>query len=733
MSTTSAPNANTETYTRLKHMGQVRRAQLVFGLLILLSIVTFGAAFVSYTQNIKTACLCAALRQFDSQNGLITLHPRSNGSAAGLIQDGDVLVAVDGVPVPAGATVAEAEALISQKPGGTLITLTIQTGSAPVREVQFTSEWYYWLIQGAALLGISFQTAYSFTLILELLTFGVGLAVVGLIVWRRSDDWMALYAALAIIVATLIFSQPLINFDDDAPIFTHIYFVVGSTLALGFGLLFPDGRFRPRWGALLIPIYATWSFISNFGLLTNPNLSAAGILVIALLYVGVFVYRYRQFMTPSQRQQTKWAGLGIAVAFVSRTIFNLSIEIIRTSAPIDTLRIFFFFASPISSLLTLVLPLGFMFAMLRYRLYDVDLAINRGLVYGLVTAGLGALFVLIFFVAQAVLGGVFSAGQSTIAIALSAAATALLFNPTRKRVQNIIDRRFYGFRFDLNQLAAGQKNPEIKNPGLLTGRTLGNYQVLGVLGRGGMGEVYQGQNGQKTVAIKILPSDLAEQENFRKRFAREAQTLAAFDHPNIVKVFDSGENDGIVYMAMEYVQGQELADFIRERGTISLDEAWPFVQDFAAALDYAHNHGLVHRDIKPSNIMLRQVDGRSRAVLMDFGIAKIQDAQTALTGTGAVGTIDYMAPEQILVAKEVDHRADIYALGVVLYEMLTGERPFKGGAGQVLFAHLQQPPPDPRDVKDDIPSMAAHAVLKALSKNPDDRYQSAGELAQALH
>ncbi|MCX9079943.1 MAG: serine/threonine-protein kinase, partial [Candidatus Methanoperedens sp.] len=172
-----------------------------------------------------------------------------------------------------------------------------------------------------------------------------------------------------------------------------------------------------------------------------------------------------------------------------------------------------------------------------------------------------------------------------------------------------------------------------------------------------------------------------------------------------------------------------------EHNTLPADQACTLIRELAAALDYAHAQGLVHRDIKPSNIMLRlKPDSETHeAVLMDFGIAKIQDARTRYTGSGAIGTVDYMAPEQIMAAKEVDHRADIYALGVVLYEMLTGQRPFQGSAGQVLFAHLQQPPPDIRSINPDLPRSIAHAVTRVLSKDPNDRYDSAGAFAEALN
>jgi serine/threonine-protein kinase len=153
------------------------------------------------------------------------------------------------------------------------------------------------------------------------------------------------------------------------------------------------------------------------------------------------------------------------------------------------------------------------------------------------------------------------------------------------------------------------------------------------------------------------------------------------------------------------------------------------MHDIGAALDAAHQQGFVHRDLKPGNIMIRP---NGQAVLMDFGVTKMTDASSSLTGTGALGTIDYMAPEQIMSAKEVDHRADIYALGVMLYEMMTGERPFKGGPAQVMFAHIQQPPPDPRDINAEIPRHIARAIMQAMSKNPEERFQSAGEFAAAL-
>jgi predicted Ser/Thr protein kinase len=601
-----------------------------------------------------------------------------------------------------------------------------------LRQIDLTTASYFWIsIVGSSIMYLPFFT--------------VGL----LIYWRRSDERIAILSILVLLgfsvgllPTVLLYSLRYLTPDDAlnrlAIVGVYLMSPFAWPLLPSFLLSFPDGRFVPGWTRYV----AVFGFVTGIVWSAFPQEFAnpQGLLVvitfitpILLFGSGLYaqVYRYRRVSTPAQRQQTKWFVMGLGVVGVF-TCFMMPLysvpELLHPQPGITTLV--YEALTMLWNISFMSIPLAVGFAILRYRLWDVDLVINRSLVYGVVTLILAAVFAAGVVILRAVLGQ----EQSGIALAVSLVAAGGLFNPARKQVRHFVDRRLYRLRFDLNELAQAQKLPEVKNAGALTGKKLGCYQVLDVVGKGGMGEVYKGFDGTKTVALKILPDDLAKQEEYRARFQREAEMMRALQHPNIVRLFDAAESDGLRYLALEYVDGLDLGDYLRERGPLPADETCALLCDLAAALDYAHRQGLVHRDIKPSNIMLRlKPDGETNeAVLMDFGIAKIQDARTRYTGSGAIGTVDYMAPEQIMAAKEVDHRADIYALGVVVYEMLTGQRPFQGSAGQVLFAHLQQPVPDPREINPNVSRAAAKATLQALAKQPEERFQSAGEFVAAL-
>lgn len=288
-----------------------------------------------------------------------------------------------------------------------------------------------------------------------------------------------------------------------------------------------------------------------------------------------------------------------------------------------------------------------------------------------------------------------------------------------------------------------QETPTIQSQssGSFSGSHIAPYEIGDLLGRGGMSEVYKGIHVRlgKPVAIKVLPSTFASKGDFRTRFHREARAVAALSHPNIVQVFDFGDFQGAYYMVMDLIDGQDLMAYLNESESLPLTHVLSIGKDIAAALDYAHSKGIVHRDIKPSNILLRDNTDTPDAwpyqcVLTDFGVAKIRQESTNSTKTGGIlGTLNYMAPEQIRQTSQVTHHADIYALGVVMYRALTGRLPFSGdNFGSVIDGHLHREPPDPRTINSQIPDAIAAALLKAMSKEPENRFETANSFLSAL-
>ena len=573
---------------------------------------------------------------------------------------------------------------------------------------------------------------------LDLLSLAVYTVMAVFLLARRGDDWMALYVGITLILTASVYSNG--SYTDGVFFWINILLrSLGQTIHVIFFYLFPDGKFVPRWARwLFVPLFLYRFIVLTDYYINHTSIHALDIGILVLLTIigmGYQVYRYRKLLTPLQRQQVKWTlvGLSFTIPIVSAYIF--AVPIANFLGPESASNYFLLRTLRVGEQLGLfIFPITLVFSMARYRLWDIDIAINKSLVYAASSVLLAIPFLVVFWGMQALLRIFLGQTHAEIAVAVSGLVVGVLFNPARKQAQSLIDRHLYGLRFDLNELRRSQRPAQVTTPGLLTGRILGQYEVLDVIGHGGMGEVYKGYSDDQLAAIKVLPQKFTGQPDFRKRFAREAETITLLQHPNIVKMYAYGETeDGIPYMAMEYIEGQELNDLLKERGSLPLETALQLIGELAVALDYAHSKGFVHRDIKPSNIMVRSdPEGRLHPVLMDFGVAKIQDAHTRLTGTGAVGTIDYMAPEQIKEAGSVDNRADIYAMGLLLYEMLTGQRPFQGNPAQVMFAHLQQPPPDPRKANPTIPGQIADVILRALSKRPDDRYPTAQAMAHAL-
>src|ERR1700731_3009721 len=279
---------------------------------------------------------------------------------------------------------------------------------------------------------------------------------------------------------------------------------------------------------------------------------------------------------------------------------------------------------------------------------------------------------------------------------------------------------------------------------ILPGRRLGPYEILTAIGAGGMGEVYKARDTRldRIVAIKVLPTHLADRSELRERFEREAKTIASLNHPHICTLYDTGHQDGIDFLVMEYLEGETLAQRLA-KGPLPIQQVLQYAIEIADALDKAHRKGITHRDLKPGNIMLT----KSGTKMLDFGRAKLkQDASPgagplsqlptathAITAQGTIlGTLQYMAPEQ-LEGKEVDARTDIFAFGAVVYETATGKRAFEGESqASVIAKILETDPPPISSLQPMTPPALDRVVKRCLAKEPDERWQSANDLTNEL-
>lgn len=270
------------------------------------------------------------------------------------------------------------------------------------------------------------------------------------------------------------------------------------------------------------------------------------------------------------------------------------------------------------------------------------------------------------------------------------------------------------------------------------GAEFAGYRLESVIARGGMSTVFLSESLRlaRKVAVKVLAQDLADDDTFRERFVRESLIAASLDHPNVIPIYDAGEADGLLYIAMRYVQGPQLKAVVQSSGPLPPQRLIPIMSQVGGALDAAHARGLIHRDVKPGNILVDSLGGQppsDHVYLCDFGLTKQASSHTGLTQTGQfVGTIDYIAPEQI-EGRDVDARTDIYSLGCVLYECITGSVPFKKSTeAAVLWAHIQELPVPATERNQDLPPEIDAVIAKALDKTPDARYQSCADLVNAL-
>lgn len=602
-------------------------------------------------------------------------------------------------------------------------------------------------------LSTTFYAAYQTGLVVLL---AIAFAVAGVIIaWNKSDDWLALLVAFTLIGQGANAFGPLQRMAAIPSFEIPVRFVIAMVL-MGLPLscyLFPDGKIQKRWTLYVASLWFIWLMVSVFWHFFPLNIFERGgtatlrylLSLLAVLSTGIYaqIYRYRTTDSGTKREQLKWIVFGVAVGILTGIGVNLFLTFFNLTKPsAETYLIVDMITQTLSVLAQFTVPVAVVFSILKYRLYDIELVINRSIIYGSLTVVLAAVFGILLFGLQSAYKAITKQDNPpTIAVVISTIVVSSIFQPTRKFLRRFINRKLYGMDIDVDELQ--RRNEAMERVAQLPSSavsSIGGYENLELIARGGMGEVYKASHPSlnRTVAIKVLSPHFKNEANFNKRFTREAKTMAQLRHPNIIVIHDYGEQEGLPYIVMEYLGGDPLSEMLEDKQPRSLEESLPLLEDIASALDYAHGQGVIHRDIKPSNVIVEPIttlssERNQRAILMDFGIARFITENTMLTASGDVlGTTDYISPEQIQGITDLDSRTDQYSFAVMTYQILTGHKPFeRNNTWAMIRSHLEEQPPDPR-IYVKMSDYAAEAILKALSKKPEDRFASVGEFVSAL-
>ena len=625
------------------------------------------------------------------------------------------------------------------------------------------SVYYQGLVKGISLetletlrsLGLSstFFAVYQTGLAIVL---AIGSCIAGIIIFRfKSDEWVAMVVAFTLIGMGANAFEPLGMAASVIGSKTPVHFAMAMILASHplTCYILPDGKFPQKWMKVVAWIWFLWLMVSVFWKSFPVNLfnwSGNGfdiylysLLTVLLTGIYALIYRYAHTENAIKREQLKWVVFSIAVAIVVAVGSDILIEFFEKTDPSKaSLLIANMLTQTISVIALLSVPTAMVFSILRYRLYDIELVINRSLIYGLLTIVLAAVFAGILGSLQSLFHAI-TGGQNPppVGIVVATLAVFSLFKPTLTVSRNFVNKKIFGIEFNFTD--AKRLNAKVEKVSHLPSRvvtSIGGYTDLELISRGGMGEIYKARHPtlNHTIAVKVLSLYFKDDPDFNKRFAREAEMMAKLRHPNIITIHDFGEQDGLPYIVMDYLTGETVSQILKAHNRLSLEESLPLLQDVASALDYAHGQGVIHRDIKPSNVIVEPMNtatnGRSdRAILMDFGIARFVDENSTLTASGDVlGTADYISPEQIHGSTELDSRTDQYSFAVMTYQILTGRKLFeRNNTWAMIRSHLEEPPPDPRLLVP-MPDVVAEALLRALAKKPEERFESVGQFVSEL-
>jgi uncharacterized membrane protein len=567
-----------------------------------------------------------------------------------------------------------------------------------------------------------------------------------LIYWQHGTEIIGYVVSLML----LVLGADLTNFIDALVAQYPIMAIPGDmirALALLLPIVvlfsFPTGKSVPGWGRIPVFILAIWSLSRPFLYYTSfhPRFWPSSLTLvwfIGFLGSGLAAagYRYLKISSPEERQQTRWiiltggAAIGIYLIQLAVQFVVLGYDQPNTGAEVSTFPLIH--TTYILGLLPV--PFGLAVSIIRYRLWDLDLFINRSITYIILITLLAALGGGVLMVSLIGLEKLTGQDQFLVAAGIAAALGGLAIRPGYSFLKHFVDQHLYDIRLEYDRKLETPAALEVFGKEL---SSIGEYRHLQFVAYGTLANVYTAWHPtiSRPLVVKILQPSLAQSEDFQERFEASARQMINLRHANIISLFDYGKIGATYYMVLEYISGPSMAEFLAKHAPVPADQIIYYVNEIADALEYAHAQGVLHHDLKPSNVMLQPVSTSAlrRPILMDFGITRLIGEKKRITGKNATSTYAYLAPEQIRLRPEADQRADIYALGMIAYQLSTGSIPFSSQSpAALLLAHLRQKPVNPCAINSKLPESMGQAILKALEKNPADRYDSAGAFARAL-